>query len=327
MRILLSALLFAAFLCPPVFAANSIITNTSVVFPAYTGSGPATTTVNAHNDNGSINGLALNVPTGSTNGFRFQVAGSNVASLSSAGLFTPTSYGGAALSGTFSGGTFSSPTISGTVAGSPTFSGSPTIIGPLTVGNATNTGLVILQDTSSPYNIMTWNENQGSGTSCNGSYTINLYSSGVSSGSPSIPGYAMGLYCGGGIFTVDANGNVGAAGTFNGASSLAVKRNVRTISDFALLGLALSIPRFIEFCYIRETRSDCGPHGTEAVAHISYAGEEVSPLLSGLTHDHVEPVALASVAVGAVKALAILLALVISWNVVLTAFLVRLRAR
>jgi hypothetical protein len=49
---------------------------------------PATGVVALSNDNATTNGMLFNVPTGSTNGFSFDVNGSSVASISAAGLGT-----------------------------------------------------------------------------------------------------------------------------------------------------------------------------------------------------------------------------------------------
>ena len=63
-------------------------------------------------DGGAILGMLLNVPTGSTNGFQFQVGGSNVATISNAGVFTAGA-GVWAGSGAFGGALKAKPTING----------------------------------------------------------------------------------------------------------------------------------------------------------------------------------------------------------------------
>jgi len=67
---------------------------------------PSNTAVALANDNAAPGGLILNVPTGSTNGFQFQTAGSTVASITAAGLaqFTGAVQAGSATAGTATAG-------------------------------------------------------------------------------------------------------------------------------------------------------------------------------------------------------------------------------
>ena len=78
----------------------------------FTGTTVTSTDVALGGDAGTIAGLLLNVPTGSTNGFQFQVAGSNVATISNAGVFTAAA-GNWAGSGSFGGALKAKPTING----------------------------------------------------------------------------------------------------------------------------------------------------------------------------------------------------------------------
>jgi hypothetical protein len=88
------AILLTLAIALPASAASAVIFYGSVVLPAYSAGNPASSTVNIHNDNGATNGMVFNVPTGSTNGYQWQVNGSNVATMTPAGEFSPTSLTG-----------------------------------------------------------------------------------------------------------------------------------------------------------------------------------------------------------------------------------------
>ena len=64
------------------------VTSAGNIFTTVAAATPTASSVYIINDAGSTNGLALNVPTSSTNGFTFLVAHSSVGSISNAGLLT-----------------------------------------------------------------------------------------------------------------------------------------------------------------------------------------------------------------------------------------------
>lgn len=80
-------------------------------FGAVGGSGPGATIVQIFNDAGATNGLSLNVPTGSTNGYQFLVAGTAVAQITNNAHIFATGAAALVISSTLSA--LSAPATSG----------------------------------------------------------------------------------------------------------------------------------------------------------------------------------------------------------------------
>jgi hypothetical protein len=119
-----------------------------LVFPAPT-TALAPGVVEAVNDNAAVGGLVLNVPTGSTNGFSFDVNGTPVASISNTGALTVGSFTLASPLSIANGGTGSSTknfvdlSTTQTIAGAKTFSNAAVFSSTLqAVGVSATTGTV-----------------------------------------------------------------------------------------------------------------------------------------------------------------------------------------
>jgi hypothetical protein len=132
------AIILAVLIAGPVSAASAVIFFGSIQFPAYSTGNPPSTAVSMFNDNAAINGLWLNVPASSSNGYTFHVGGSQVAQINASGqgLFQGVNVGGAltgATNGTFAN-TVSANAISanGSVIGGVTLNAN-TVSAPSTI--------------------------------------------------------------------------------------------------------------------------------------------------------------------------------------------------
>jgi hypothetical protein len=271
-------LLVLALLVAPASAASAIIFYGDIVFPSYSTSPPATA-VYCANDTNSPAGLNCNVPTGSVYGFRWLVNNSTVATLSTAGLFTP--IGGIS-------GTCSSCTLSGTTTNSGTISGgniSGATLSGLTTNSATISGGTISGATLSNSTLSGTTTGLNSGLWINNGFTVgfgSVYNSGGNEPAL-ITGTAVDF--GSSTSSPIAYGYVDTGG-YHSPSLLALKKDVAPYARDPLD--LLDHTDFAQFRYKSEPES--------APVHFGIVADFSPSEISGPKHDNLSVNAMASIA-------------------------------
>lgn len=300
---------------------SSGVTLTAIATPA------PTTQVAIYNDSAAMNGMEFNVPTSSTNGYRFMVDGTAEASISAAGAiasttssFTESSVSAPAITvgtprssanGTWALKVFSadSSTNYGSISSDPLatvdgvsgtdflldFNGLNTAavdeygdIG--LAGSVYAAGGLYSTVAASTADALRWNNYASS--------TTGLFAtSGTVAG---VVGNAMAIAQNGGVnlLFLDNSGDVGIAGGYFSASSRAEKRDIRQL-PFDPLQL-IDDTTWIGWCYKKNVKCNGDVAGDQTYGYIA---EDTSAYLAGPKHNHTNAQDIAAIDAAAIKEL------------------------
>jgi hypothetical protein len=263
-----------------------------------------TTQVAIYNDLAATKGMEFNVPSSSTNGYRFLVNGTAAATIGAGGLITGNQVTSSAgynaydfnwtcdTNHTCSVGS-STTTVAGIAATIAQITDQTGSVNAVAVNEAGAMGIASTITSGAGYGNCSFYWGASGGNSCMGA------ASGVSVAGVTA---SLGLFQnsgGGNAVAFDTSGNAGfAANTFQ-ASSRALKRDIGAM-PFDPLEL-LYTTTWVQWCYKSEKQCNVKTPGD---ASFGYIAEDTSPYLSGPKHNRTSPQNLAAIDAAAIKELA-----------------------